>query len=151
MLHVPGYPSVVNLKTTIKINVIWDNLVTKSNVKLMECLFGPDIPSIKGKTTRHHPHQLVNDMVCIPHELHDAECDLCLYIAIMYVNGMPFLTTISKNIKYCTTMWVADCTAPTITSLVESVLKIFQWASFHITEVCANCEFKPVLQVLQDD
>ena len=42
----------------------------------------------------------------------------------MYVNGMPFLTTISKNIKYHTAMWVADCTAPTITYLVESVLKI---------------------------
>ena len=68
----------------------------------------------------------------------------------MYVNGMPFLTTISKNIKYCTAMWVADCTAPTIASLVESVLKLYQLAGFQVTEVCANCEFKPVLQVLQD-
>ena len=50
-----GYPSVVDLKTIIKANmihVIWDNPVTKSNIKLMECLYGPDIPSIKGKTTR---------------------------------------------------------------------------------------------------
>ena len=37
-------------------------------------------------------------MVSIPHELHDAQCDVCLYIDVMYVNGMPFLTTISKNI-----------------------------------------------------
>ena len=43
----------------------------------------------------------------------------------MYVNGMPILTTMSKNIKYSTTMWVADCNA--------------------------NREFKPVLQVLQDN
>ena len=69
----------------------------------------------------------------------------------MYVNGMPFLTTISKNIKYHTAMWVADHTAPTITSLVESVQKLNQWASFQFMEVCANHEFKPVLQVLQDD
>ena len=47
-------------------------------------------------------------------------------------------------------MWVADCTATTITSLVESVLKLYQWASFQVMEVCANHEFKPVLQVLQD-
>ena len=40
----------------------------------------------------------------------------------MYINGMPFLTTVSKNIKYHTAMWVADHTAPTIASLVESVL-----------------------------
>ena len=69
----------------------------------------------------------------------------------MYVNGMPFLTTISKNIKYHTAMGVTDCNAPTITSLVESILKLYQQASFQVTEVCADCEFKPVLQVLQDD
>ena len=89
-------------------------------------------------------------MVLIPHKLWDTQCNVCLYIDIMYVNGMPFLTTISKNIKYCTAMWVADCTAPTVTSLVESIIKLYQQAGFQVTEVCANCEFKPILQVLQD-
>ena len=90
-------------------------------------------------------------MVSIPHELCDAQCDVCLYTDIMYVNGMPFLTTISKNIKYCTTVWVADCTAPTIASLVESIVKLYQQASFQVVEVCTNHKFKPVLQVLQDN
>ena len=48
-------------------------------------------------------------------------------------------------------MWAADHTAPNIASLVEFILKLYQWASFQVTEVCANCEVKPVLQVLQDD
>ena len=52
LLHVLGYPLVVNLKTIIKMNMIQDNLVTESNVKLMECLFKPNIPTVKGKTTR---------------------------------------------------------------------------------------------------
>ena len=51
LFHVLGYPSVVNLKTIIKMNAIWDNQVTKSDVKLMEHLFRPDIPTVKGKTT----------------------------------------------------------------------------------------------------
>ena len=89
-------------------------------------------------------------MVSIPHELHDTQIDVCLYIDIMGINGMPFLTTISKNIRYCTAMWVADHTAPTITNLVESVLKLYHQASFQAMEVCANYEFKPVLHVLQD-
>ena len=69
----------------------------------------------------------------------------------MYVNGMPFLTTITKNIKYHTAMWVADHTAPTITSQVESILELYQWASFQVMEVCTNHKFKPVLQVPQDN
>ena len=81
-------------------------------------------------------------MVSIPHELCDAQHDVCLYIDVMYVNGMPFLTTISKNIKYCTAMWVTDRTAPTITSMVESVLELYQQASFQVMDVCANCKLQ---------
>ena len=90
-------------------------------------------------------------MVSIPHELHDGQHEVYLYIDIMYVNIMPFLTTISKNIKYYTAMWVADHTSPTITSLVECILKIYQQTGFQVTAVCANCKFEPVLQFLQDD
>ena len=52
LLHALGYPSVVDLKTIIKMYTIGDNSVTKSDIKLMECLYGPDIPTVKGKTTR---------------------------------------------------------------------------------------------------
>ena len=52
LLHALGYSSVVDLKTIIKTNVIWDNPVTKSDLELMEHLYGPDIPTIKGKTTK---------------------------------------------------------------------------------------------------
>ena len=151
LFHALGYPLVVDLKTIIKMNVIQDNPITKSNLKLMEHLFGPNIPTIKGITTRQCPHQLVSDMVSIPHELHDTQHDVCLYIDIRYINGMPFLTTISKNIKYCTAMWLADHTAPTIASLFESIQKLYQWASFRVMEVCTDPKFKQVLRVLQDD
>ena len=52
LLQSLGHPSVVDLKTIIKTNAIQDNPVTESDLKLMECLFGPDIPTVKGKTTR---------------------------------------------------------------------------------------------------
>ena len=46
-------------------------------------------------------------------------------------------------------MWVTDHTAPTIASLVESILKLYQLTGFQVMEVCADYEFKPVLNVLQ--
>ena len=136
LLHTLGYPSVVILKTIIKMNMIQDNPVTKSDIKLMEHLYGPNIPTVEGKTTRQCQHKLASDVVSIPHELCDTQHDVCLYIVVMYINGMPFLTTISKNIKYRTAMWVADHMAPTIANLVESVLKLYSRASFQVKEVC---------------
>ena len=52
LLHALGYSLGVNLKPIMEINVMWDNPITKYDVKLMEHLFGPDIPTVKGKTTR---------------------------------------------------------------------------------------------------
>ena len=68
--------------------MIQDNPVTESDVKLMEHLFWPNIPTVKGKTTRQCPQQLVSNVVSIPHELCDAQHKVCLYIDRMYVNGM---------------------------------------------------------------
>ena len=47
LLHALGYPLVINLKTIIKTNMIQDNPITQSDVKLIECLFRPDIPNVK--------------------------------------------------------------------------------------------------------
>ena len=61
LIHTLGYPLVVNLKTIIKMNMIWDNPNTKSDIKLMEHLYRHDIPTIKGKTARRCPHKLVSE------------------------------------------------------------------------------------------
>ena len=49
LLHVLGYPLVVVLKTIIKMNAIWNNLVTKSNLKLMNISLGLIFPLKKAK------------------------------------------------------------------------------------------------------
>ena len=68
LLHALGYPLVVNLKTIIKMNISQDNPIIESNIKLMEHLYKPDIPTIKCKTTRQCPQELVSDVVLIPHK-----------------------------------------------------------------------------------
>ena len=52
LLHALGYPLVVDLKTIIKMNVIRDNPITESDLKLIKHLYGPNIPTVKGKNTR---------------------------------------------------------------------------------------------------
>ena len=52
LLHALGYPLVVDLKTIIKTNAIQDNPIIESNIEHREHLYGPNIPTITGKTTR---------------------------------------------------------------------------------------------------
>ena len=90
LLHALGYPSVVDLKTIIKVNTIWDNPVTKSDIKLMECLYGPNFPTINGKTTTQCLDKLVSDMVLIltnyviPNEMYASILTSCTSMVCLF-------------------------------------------------------------------
>ena len=57
LFHALGYPSVIDLKTIIKMNVIQDNPVTKSDIKLMEHLYRPN--EHMGHVVEEHRQQHV--------------------------------------------------------------------------------------------
>ena len=50
-------------------NSVQDCPVTIEDIKLAEAIYGPDVPSLKGKVTRGRPSPVVEDIVEIPAEL----------------------------------------------------------------------------------
>ena len=49
-----GTPSIQDLKTIITMNLVKDNEITLKDIDIAEKADGPDIGSIKGKTTRRN-------------------------------------------------------------------------------------------------
>ena len=47
-----GTPSIQDLETIITMNLVKDNEITLNDIDIAENAHGPDIGSIKGKTTR---------------------------------------------------------------------------------------------------
>ena len=58
-----GNPSLKDFKAIIKMNSISNNPVTLADIKTAETIFGRDIGSLKGKTTRKRPIPVVRDDV----------------------------------------------------------------------------------------
>eukprot|EP00957_Ditylum_brightwellii_P165192 12577044-Ditylum_brightwellii.AAC.1 len=76
--------------------------VTLEAVKHADIIFGKDVGSLKGKTVRKVPEPVVSDYVHIPPELMEVHKEVTVAVNIMFANKQPFLTSISKHIKFTT-------------------------------------------------
>jgi hypothetical protein len=61
LLYSLGYPSINDMKAIIWMNAIKNNPVTTEDVNIAEKIFGPDVATLKGKTTHHAPVPAIED------------------------------------------------------------------------------------------
>ena len=146
-----GTPSIQDMKTAITTNSIRNVPITVKDIEIAEQIFGPDLGTLKGKTTRRKPLPMVTDQVAIPPELYTAQQNVDLCIDIMFVNEMPFLTSISKRIMYRTAQFLPTRTAEDLRSAIDAIFRIYNDAGFTITNVYCDNEFKPLFDEVKDD
>ncbi|MGC9293591.1 MAG: hypothetical protein ACP5EP_12880, partial [Acidobacteriaceae bacterium] len=100
LYHIVGCPTIENFKNILRQNIIQNCPVTPADVDLAEKIFGPDIGTLKGKTTRKAPPRVKEDLVEVPPELKEKHKNLTFCMDILYVNGMPMLTGIDRSIRF---------------------------------------------------
>jgi hypothetical protein len=61
LLYSLGYPSINDMKAIIWKNAIKNNPVTTEDINIAEKIFGPDVATLKGKTTHHAPVPAIED------------------------------------------------------------------------------------------
>ena len=151
LLDVLGSPSVADLKAVIKMNAIKNNPVTLEDVDIATKVYGPDIASLKGKTTRRSPEQAVSDQVEIPPELIATHQRVELCIDGMKVNEVDFLTTISKRIKYRTAAMVSSTKMKSYKPVLDKVIGMYNKAGFHVAIIHCDNEFRPLIEKYEND
>ncbi len=61
-----GNPSEKDYKTMASNNLIPECPITPTDISNARAIFGPDLPSVRGKTVRTRPAQVVGDYVAVP-------------------------------------------------------------------------------------
>jgi hypothetical protein len=69
-------------------NLITNNPITQEDIAIAEQVFGPDISSLKEKTTRKTPIPVVNNYIEIPQELFIKQDKIIICINGIKVNGL---------------------------------------------------------------
>jgi hypothetical protein len=128
-------PSPADFKVIIWMNLITNNPIMQEDIAITEQVFGPDIGSLKGNTTRKTSFPVVNAYIKIPKELFTKRNKIILCIHRIKVNGLTFLTTISKNIHYQIAQFIEKKTVYNYTEAIKNFLQVYNKARFHVMEI----------------
>jgi len=132
-------------------NFISNNPVTMEDIEIAQQIFGMDIGSLKGKTTRKKPLPVINDYIELPEELFAKQQNIVLCIDGIKVNGLMFLTTISKNLFYRTAQYIESKSIGYYKQALKEIITIYNKAGFRITKIRGDNEFQPLKDIMFDE
>jgi hypothetical protein len=120
-------------------------LLAKEDVNVAEMIFGPDVTTLKGKTTHRTPVAIIEDRIKIPGELITAQYSVTLCLDGMKVKNISFLTTISKNLMYQAVRYIQCSLASIYRKCLQQVLqKIYTLGGLQVSTICCDNEFRPL-------
>ena len=152
LYHMVGCPTVENLKHILRQKIIKNCPVTIQDVNIAEKIFGPDVGTLKGKTTRRNINKVVkDDLVEIPPELLTQHDDLTLCFDIMYVNGIPIMTSIDKTVRYRSAVPLKGRKAPELYRGLDVIYRFYNKAGFFIPNSQCDREFKTLMDEVKDE
>jgi hypothetical protein len=150
LYHAMGNPSVAVMKHAIRVNAIKNLEVTTQDVINMEAIFGPDVPTLKGKTTQRKAPVVREDHVEIPKEL-KFKTDLTLCMDIMHVNKIPMMTSIDKTIRYRSLVVLKNMTKKQIFSGIDDILRLYNGAGYGIKTLRTDQQFCALMRDVEDE
>ena len=119
------------------------------DIKISEKIFGPDVYAIKGKSVRKKPKVVVSDYIEIPRELIKAHKGVILCADIMFINEVPFLVTMSKNIQFITSRYLPNKKKESLLEAFDATFIKYNKAGFVIKELHADPEFECIEQEME--
>ena len=97
-----GNASKKDYKTMVSNNLIPECPITSTDITNVRAIFGPDLPSVRGKMAWTTPAPVVADYVAVPQSLVDGNKAITLAADVFFVDGITFLLTVVQRINFVT-------------------------------------------------
>jgi hypothetical protein len=124
--------------------------ITREDVIIAEQIYGPNLGGLKGRTTRtSSPKSDGIAVTGVPPEILKYHQNVTLSIDFMFINGIPFLVTISKGIKFGTITHIQNQKLDTIRIALERISSMYSACGSCVTLIKADNEFECMRQSLQ--
>ena len=139
-----GRPSDAFFQKILANSVLHNCPVTVDDARRANCIYGPDLAVCKGKTTRSAaaPRAPTFIAVPIPAPVLEHHSNVTLCVDFLFVQGLGFLHTISRNIGYRTSHPVLDRTRGTIVKHLQHDIDVYTTRGLNICDVHGDNEFE---------
>ena len=122
-------------------NLLPDCPVTKADIIAAEDIFGPEIGILNRKTTRHNPHALRQVVEPLEPSIMRQYIHVMLGIDVMFVNGIVFLVTVSRHIKFGTIKAMVNRRQASLLAAIKLVTQVYWLARFKVTMALMDGKF----------
>ena len=95
------------------------------DVRNSDPIFGPSRPRLRGAATRQRPEVVREGRLDIPRNFYKFHKRVTLCADVMFVSGLPFLVTSSRNIKFVTAEFVPNRKAGQLAKHLRKFLKLY--------------------------
>ena len=141
---VSGCPSDKDFIKILKTSSLPNCPVTPWDVIIVDKLFGPNISTLKGKTTCCGPPIVDSPMPVDISSILKYYGEVTLCVDLMYMNKVPLLVTLSRNVKFGMVDAVADQKEATLLKCIGAVVTLYRKAGFKVTTTLMDGEFVPL-------
>jgi hypothetical protein len=116
-----SHPTNAQFLKLVRNNSIKNCPVKPDHITNAHSILGPSIAGVRGRTTRQKPERVEAAVGRIPDDFHRLHKFVVLTAGVMFVNGMAFLTMLSRKLQLAT---VEQLPLRTATQLSNSLIKI---------------------------
>ena len=125
LMSMIGAPTEHKFQGVVRINLLKDCPITTADIVHANKIFGsPDLTNLRGKTVCK-PEPVRTKYVDIPCVILDVHGRVTLMADVMFVNGIPFLVSSSRNIKLFTIEHVPQRTASKLGYLFQWIINVY--------------------------
>jgi hypothetical protein len=139
-----GRPSVQDFIRIVQLRQLQSCPVTVADIRAAERIFGPDVGSLRGKTTRRRPDKVDYKFSSLPvdvmprcrHVTHTAD--------VMFVNGIGFLVIYCRKIRFGTIAAIRSRKSTILLNSLKAVVQLYSQRGFQVTTALMVNEFEPL-------
>jgi len=138
-----GRPSHQQFLKVLDTNFINNCPITKQDAERAYYIYGQDLATLKGKTTRSNPpHVRPSIHVPVPSYVRQWHNNVTICIDILYINNIPFFHSISRTLKFRTIEFLPSRKYKHLLLCLQNIINLYESREFVISNIHGDPEFE---------